>query len=131
MMDDTKKIRGRKIKVDQENKKVISSNSKNVNNDEVVKKTVKNKKIKKVMILDENVSDIKDVKSKHIDSDLTDEQEDRLDMEIEHKDDLSITLMICILVLCFFVGISLGYMLYRIAINSSNVMMLVRYFIKV
>lgn len=56
--------------------------------------------------------------------------EQKLDKEIEIEDNLSIMVMIIILIICFLVGISLGYMLYRIAINSSNVMFIVTHFLK-
>ena len=53
--------------------------------------------------------------------------EKKLDKEIENEDNLSITLMIVILLACFVVGGILGYMLYRIALNSSNVLSIVPY----
>lgn len=109
-MADTKRVRGSKIKKTQEDIKNVTSIDE-IKEDEIkTVKKIKPKKIKKEVI-------------------ISDEMEQKLDKEIEHEDDLSITVMICILVLCFFVGISLGYMLYRIAINSSNAMMIVKYFL--
>lgn len=56
-------------------------------------------------------------------------EEKKLDREIEGQDNLSIMVMIIILVLCFIVGIMLGYMLYRIAMNSSNVMFIIAHYL--
>lgn len=46
-------------------------------------------------------------------------EEKELDRKIENEDNLSIAVMVFILVLCFAVGIFLGYMLYNIAINGG------------
>lgn len=48
-----------------------------------------------------------------------DRQEKELDRQIEIEDNLSILVMALILVGCFIVGISLGYILYNIAINGG------------
>lgn len=57
-------------------------------------------------------------------------EEQKLDQEIEKEDNLSITVMIIILVLCFIIGISLGYILYRIAMNSSNAMFIITHYLR-
>jgi hypothetical protein len=62
---------------------------------------------------------IKKSKIKKISMSLSKAEEKRLDNDIEKNDKMSIVVMGAILVLCFVVGISLGYLLYRIAINGS------------
>lgn len=57
------------------------------------------------------------------------QEEQKLDRELENEDNFSITVMIVILVLCFVVGILLGYVLYRIAMNSSNVMFVITHYL--
>lgn len=56
-------------------------------------------------------------------------EEQKLDRELENEDNLSITVMIAILVFCFIIGISLGYILYRIAMNSSNMMIIITHYL--
>ena len=72
----------------------------------------------------------KEDKSKKIKMSFTKKEEQILDKKIELEDNISIVAMIGILIFCFVIGISLGYILYRIAINSSNAMVLIRYFLK-
>ena len=45
----------------------------------------------------------------------------QMEKEAVQDENMSIILIIVILLLCFVVGISLGFGLYKIAINSSNV----------
>ena len=52
------------------------------------------------------------------------ESTDKLNKKIEAEDSLSIGVMVLILVLCLVVGIVLGYLLYRLAINSSAVVLI-------
>lgn len=92
-------------------------------------KKIRGHKIKVVKLEKDDFANIEVEEVIEDDSNLSDEIEKKIDKEIEHENDLSITVIISILVLCFFVGISLGYMLYRIAINSSNAMMIIKYFL--
>lgn len=45
-------------------------------------------------------------------------EEQKLDSEMERSDNFSILIIVGILAICFVVGISLGYVLYKIAING-------------
>ena len=49
--------------------------------------------------------------------------ETKLDREIDAEDNLSIGLIFLILIACLVLGIGLGYLLYRIALNSSALIM--------
>ena len=154
-MDNSRKLRGGKIRRNENSKEVetklrkkpifegVIVGEKN-ENDVIVKigpKKVGGRKISGNQHLDResinrNVEfekgeeDIKEERIKtrklHI-LDSNDNEEQELDREIEQEDNFSIVLMILILVVCFVVGITLGYILYRIAINSSNVMLIVKY----
>ena len=57
-------------------------------------------------------------------------EEKKLDQAIEREDNLSLAAMILIIVGCFVVGSIIGYMLYRIAMNSSNALLVVPYLFK-
>lgn len=112
-MSDTKRIKSRKIKgvlISKDDKLKESS----INNVTEKNKDLSNKKIK----------------SRKIKMSFIDKEEEKMDKQIELEDNFSMAAMIGILVVCFIVGISLGYILYRIAINSSNAMMLIHYFLK-
>lgn len=61
----------------------------------------------------------KKIKSKKISMSLTKKEEKDLDNYIEKSDNISIVVIAAILIVCFIVGISLGYILYRISINGS------------
>ena len=69
----------------------------------------------------EQVSGLKKKKSKlkKIRMSMTKAEEKKLDEGIQKDDNMSIGLIILILVLCFVVGISLGYLLYNIALNGG------------
>ena len=60
----------------------------------------------------------KKVKSKKIRMSFSKVEEQKMDKAIERDDNMSVMLIVIVLVLCFIVGISLGYLLYRIAING-------------
>ena len=134
-MADSKNIKSRKIKnvsseekkEDSKNEKVTKIKTRRLHKEVISKLDTENlkqvSKESKVKKNDEN----KKVKNKKIRMSFTAKQEARMDKEIENSDNLSVGLMIVILVLCFVVGISLGYVLYRIAINSSNAMFIVKY----
>lgn len=61
----------------------------------------------------------KNIKLKRISMSLTKKEEKELDNYIEKSDNVSIVVIVAILIVCFIVGISLGYILYRIAINGA------------
>lgn len=44
----------------------------------------------------------------------------KVDKELEQSDNISIAAMIFIIVICFVVGIGLGYILYNLAISNSS-----------
>lgn len=58
-------------------------------------------------------------KLKKIRMSMTKAEEKKLDEGVQKDDNMSIGLIILILVLCFVVGISLGYLLYNIALNGG------------
>ena len=62
---------------------------------------------------------IKKFKGKRISMSLSKAEEKRLDNDMEKNDKMSIFVIVAILVLCFVVGISLGYLLYRIAMTGA------------
>lgn len=124
---DSKKLRGSKIRGMEFNNARNSGNRTTIFDDiepSICVERVSNEKYKRVgsrKIRKSNILDDKGI-------DILNNKEEQLDKEIAKEDNLSITLMVIILVVCFIVGIFLGYMLYRIAINSSNVMFIVKYF---
>lgn len=61
---------------------------------------------------------VKKIKTRKIRMSLSNIEEKRLDKVIERDDNFSVGFMIIILALCFIVGISLGYLLYKIAITG-------------
>ena len=61
----------------------------------------------------------KKVKGKKIKMSLTKAEEKRIDKEVENSDRMSILVMVVILVVCFVLGISLGYVLYRLALTGG------------
>lgn len=62
---------------------------------------------------------IKKFKGKRISMSLSKAEEKRLDNDMEKNDKISIFVIVAILVLCFVVGISLGYLLYRLAMTGA------------
>ena len=72
----------------------------------------------------------KSLKGKKIKAANVDVEEKKLDQAIEREDNLSVAAMILIIVGCFVVGSIIGYMLYRIAMNSSNALLVVPYLFK-
>lgn len=141
-MADTKKIKSRKIKGFSTKEEVVA----NMDTIEIEEKNdvkaykikegvtkVKSRKIQKGASSEKTtkktVQNSKKVKSRKIRMSFTTKEEQQMDRQMEKEDNLSVVVMIIILVLCFVVGISLGYVLYRIAINSSNVMFIVKYLV--
>ena len=61
----------------------------------------------------------KKVKGKKIKMSLTKAEEKKIDKEVENSDRMSIFVMVVILVVCFVLGISLGYVLYRLALTGG------------
>lgn len=47
-------------------------------------------------------------------------RETKADREIEQSDNISVLMMFVVIIICFIVGIVLGYVLYNISITSSN-----------
>lgn len=79
-----------------------------------------NKKDNVVIDVDnkEKVAD-KKVKTRKIRMSLSKAEEQKLDKAMEKEEKMSIMLIVIILALCFIVGISLGYILYRIALTGA------------
>lgn len=48
-------------------------------------------------------------------------KETKVDKELEKTDNFSVVMMIVVIATCFVVGIVLGYILYNLALNSSNI----------
>ena len=69
------------------------------------------------------------IKGKKIKGKVIDEREKVTDNELENEETMSIAVILFILIVCFVVGIVLGYLLYHIAINSSNVLLIVQKFL--
>ena len=59
---------------------------------------------------------------------VSDEEERELDRQVEASDNFSMGLIILLLIVCFVVGIGFGYLLYRLAINSSAVIVTYHFF---
>ena len=63
--------------------------------------------------------------------DQLDNQEKVLDIESEQDDSFSLGILVLILIGCLLLGITLGYVLYRLALNSSAVIKIISLFIKI
>lgn len=111
-MAEGKKIKTRKINKESRTVETISKKDNTEKKVRMKKSGVKPVKIKtrKIRNVDFNREELKN------------------DKRIENEENLSVAIMILILVICFAVGIFLGYLLYNLAINSSNAAMIVRYF---
>ena len=129
-----------------ENKEIVRDEMDNVDLSENTFK-VKTRRIKKprrkgisfTQVL--NVSEIKKasekvaekekikIKGKKIKKKVIDEKEKVTDNELENEETMSIAVIIFILIVCFVIGIVLGYLLYHIAINSSNALLIVQKFL--
>ena len=129
-----------------ENKEIVRDEMDNVDLSENTFK-VKTRRIKKprrkgisfTQVL--NVSEIKKasekvaekekikIKGKKIKEKVIDEKEKVTDNELENEETMSIAVILFILIVCFVIGIVLGYLLYHIAINSSNALLIVQKFL--
>lgn len=129
-----------------ENKEIVRDEMDNVDLSENTFK-VKTRRIKKprrkgisfTQVL--NVSEIKKasekgaekekikIKGKKIKKKVIDEKEKVTDNELENEETMSIAVILFILIVCFAIGIVLGYLLYHIAINSSNALLIVQKFL--
>lgn len=105
-MSDVKKVRARKLNKNSSFWDKIDENFENVSN--ITKKDDNTKKVTR-----------KRTKPRKIRMSFTAKEEKIMDKQMEVEDNLSVAVMAIILVLCFVVGISLGYILYKIAIDSS------------
>lgn len=105
-MADTKKIRSRKIRNGINDKPVLNS------------KKVESKNTEKVENRNTDLSK-KKVKTRKVRMSFSKAEEQKLDKAMEREDKVSIAVMVIILSICFIVGICLGYILYRIAINGG------------
>ena len=72
----------------------------------------------------------KSLKGKKIKAFNVNLEEQKLDRQYEKEDNLPVAMMVLILVSCFVIGGILGYMLYRIALNSSNALLVIQHFLK-
>lgn len=61
-------------------------------------------------------------KKNNADKNILNKTDKELEKEALQEENISIAMIALIIGLCFVVGISLGYILYRIAINSSSVL---------
>ena len=119
------KLKGKKIKksVDKvESEEVVDKKKKTIVTKQVKGKEVANSSVKKDAST-QKYSKVRKRKIKpfilndnEVDLDIVEKQ---LDKEIEAEDNLSIGVMILILIGCLALGVSVGYLLYRLAINSS------------
>lgn len=119
-----KKIKGKKLNNSLDKEEVVEIES---SNDFSVRgKKIRHKRKKNTISFTQviNKDDIKDELEKTLnDSDKIDSEEVSLDKEAEQEESISIFVIVLILAICFIVGISLGYLLYKIAIDSSAVVM--------
>ena len=119
------KLKGKKIKksVDKvESEEVVDKKKKAVVTKQVKGKKVANSSVRKDAST-QKYSKVRKRKIKpfilndnEVDLDIVEKQ---LDKEIEAEDNLSIGVMILILIGCLALGVGVGYLLYRLAINSS------------
>lgn len=148
------KLKGKKLNFgDSNNKKGATLTNKEVVHDEIEDVSssentfkVKTRKIKKPrrkgisFTQAINVSEIKKasekavekekIRGKKIKKKVIDEEEKVTDNSLETEETMSIAVILLILLLCFIVGVVLGYLLYHIAINSSNALLIVQSFLK-
>lgn len=127
------KVKSRKIKKTKESKDIFETKQVDIKEKSSVKKIRRNKlrnDFGNSYTTFDTGSDIRKVRSRRLNVKDLNQDEVRLDREIENEDNLSITIMILILVLCFVVGIFLGYMLYRLAMNGGNALMILWYFLR-
>lgn len=143
------KIKGRKIKIDNRKGNVttledvkLDSNStkvrkRKINNnsdlerEEIVDvyspKTIKRGKIKYSSLKKNKYDDFaiqKDFSALNMDTTL----EEKVDREINAEDNLSIGVIILILFVCLILGIFIGYVLYRLALSNSALIMVLSNF---
>ena len=119
------KLKGKKIKksVDKvESEEVVDKKKKAVVTKQVKGEKVANSSVRKDASA-QKYSKVRKRKIKpfilndnEVDLDIVEKQ---LDKEIEAEDNLSIGVMILILIGCLALGVGVGYLLYRLAINSS------------
>ena len=104
------KIKSRKIRINKESSKNFIDNNEIVDDVEITSEMVKGSVIRNQ---DDNIN-------------IASESEDqKLDRQLENDDNMSFAVIILILIVCFVVGIFVGYLLYRVAINNSNTMFIV------
>ncbi len=142
------KLKGKKINL---NRGDVDNNLKKINSFDIEKEAsvdkvlkVKTRKInkprKKGISFTQaiNVAEIKKlseqrnskIRGKKINEKVWNEREEIIDSELENEENMSIAVILFILLVCFIVGIVLGYLLYHIAINSSNALLVVRTFFR-
>lgn len=136
-MASVKKVRGSRIRGEENKEEFLI---------DAVEKSTTAKKIKnaKIRTKSESMTDVdassfeqresissasKKIGTRKIRLEKVEDEEQVLDHEIEQEETISITVMVLILVACFVVGIVLGYMLYRLAIDSSAVILLGKRFL--
>lgn len=148
------KLKGKKLNFnDSDNKKDVILENKEIVRDEIEDVSssentfkVKTRKIKKPrrkgisFTQAINVSEIKKasekavekekIRGKKIKEKVIDEEEKVTDNALETEETMSIAVILLILFLCFIVGVVLGYLLYHIAINSSNALLIVQSFLR-
>ncbi len=85
------------------------------NNDEIVVNGESEKRIepKKIKVSYSGQADVEVI------------EDEKIDRELEVEDNMSIATMLLILIICFVVGIVVGYLLYRLAIDNSNTLSII------
>ena len=68
----------------------------------------------------------KEFKKNDVSEEILDKEEVIEDEKIENEETISIAVVLVILFVCSLVGILLGYLLYHIAINSSNALLIIQ-----
>ena len=142
------KLKGRRLNFDDslDHKDIFSESEKDVDNKEKENHLsnntykVKPRKIKKPrkrgisFTQAINISEIKKeaekksvkVRGKRIKESVLEESDEITDQSLENEETVSIAVILVILLICFGVGIVLGYLLYHIAMNSSNALLIVQ-----
>lgn len=99
-------MKSSKIRIDDDTKKI--KNDTKVSKESGGKiKQLKGRKVKNI------VRGVKQSRSARI-------RETKADREIEQSDNFSVAMMFIIIIICFVLGIAIGYILYNIAISSGS-----------
>ena len=66
----------------------------------------------------------KSKKESNITKNVVNKTDKELENEAIHEENISIAVLVLIIAICFLVGVGLGYVLYKLAINSSSLIIM-------